>query len=141
MYQYIVIILLLIFVGVMESRTDITVIDQYGKVELNIKISGTGVGGCDILLSNGETNTQDCWCLWGTLNYSFCAYDKTKALAINSTSSDPVNTHTANGRCAPSLTTGENLLCEDVASLGNCYDLKGYTCIVDSSGLCHCSSI
>ena len=64
----------LILKGGMAS-TSITVTNQYKK-EVNVKIQGLGVGGCDIILAPGAVDTSDCWCLWGTLHYSFCAYDK-----------------------------------------------------------------
>jgi hypothetical protein len=109
------------------------VINNYKK-ELNIKIQGTGVGGCDIIMEPGTSNQSDCWCLWGTINYSFCAYYKMGAeqkqpeLANNSTLTQ--------GRCP--VITGESLLCNDLSSLGNCYD-SGYSCTIDANGLCHCT--
>ena len=96
----------------------------------------TGVGGCDIILQPGESNTSDCWCLWGTINYSFCAYskgvtdDKTFPISSNST--------VEQGKCP--IVTGESLVCSDIASLGNCYN-GGYSCTIDSTGLCHCVTV
>jgi len=137
---------LLFFVGILGysiAGTSIGVTNSYSK-ELNIKIQGAGVGGCDVLLDSGEIDLESCWCLWGTLNYSFCAYEKSKVKGINSEGdSSNFNNSTAhadvvaNGRC-PTI-TGEKLVCSDLASLGNCYD-KSYTCLVDEEGLCHCSS-
>ena len=47
------------------------------KKELNIKITGLGIGGCDVIMNTGDINSNDCWCQWGVLNYAFCAYTKT----------------------------------------------------------------
>ena len=118
------------------------------KKELNIKISGTGVGGCDIIMNQGTVNSNDCWCLWGTLNYAFCAYTKTgveAADSLNGTvttiideSEFEVSNVTETGRCPAK--TGESLVCSDLDSLGNCY--KGaYSCNVDASGFCHCTVV
>jgi hypothetical protein len=85
------------------------------------------VGGCDILLQSGEENDADCWCLWGTVNYAFCAYNKPLP-GFNSTELE-------SGRC-PEV-TGETKVCNDLSSLGNCYD-SGYVCTIDTEGLCHC---
>jgi len=117
------------------------------KKELNIKISGTGVGGCDIVMNQGDVNSNDCWCLWGTLNYVFCAYTKTGVEATDLFNTTTVTTIidesefevssnvTESGKCP--ARTGESLVCSDLDSLGNCY--KGaYSCNVDVSGFCHC---
>jgi hypothetical protein len=45
-------------------------------------------------------------------------------------------TNVGNGKCP--VISGENLVCSDLSSLGNCYD-GSYSCIVDEEGLCHCS--
>lgn len=107
---------------------------QYKK-EINVKIQGTGVGGCDILLSAGQSNNADCWCLWGTINYSFCAYYKS---GVNDAPQIAQNTTVGAGKCP--MVTGETLLCSDLSSLGNCYD-KGYSCTVNENGLCHCDKV
>ena len=104
------------------------------KKEVNIKIQGTGIGGCDVILNEGESNPSDCWCLWGTINYSFCAYTKNGLndnLAVS-------NSTVAQGKCP--VVTGESLVCSDLSSLGNCYD-KAYSCLIDESGLCHCQTV
>lgn len=49
-----------------ECGTQIKVINNYKK-EVNIKIQGAGVGGCDILMEPGTENDTDCWCLWGKI--------------------------------------------------------------------------
>ena len=116
------------------AGTGITVHNNYKK-EINVKISGSGVGGCDILLQPGESNESDCWCLWGTINYSFCAYEKGIGDMKNSTVKDDI---VGNGRCA--VVTGEALTCSDVSSLGNCYD-GAYSCEIDVGGLCHCKTV
>jgi hypothetical protein len=54
------------------------------KKELNVKVQGLGLGGCDVVLDSGEVDGSSCWCLWGTLNYSFCAYEK-KPFDMNGT--------------------------------------------------------
>jgi hypothetical protein len=90
------------------------------------------VGGCDVLLNPGVTDASDCWCLWGTINYSFCAYSAGKVTeAANSTI-------VGDGRCP--VVTGESLVCSDLSSLGNCYD-KAYACQIDATGLCHCNTV
>lgn len=138
------------------------------KKEVNVKIQGAGVGGCDITMQPGEQNPSkflcessllcivrrltsslrypaDCWCLWGTVNYSFCAYTKMTAeelarekyaptLPRNETNPDAVK----QGRCP--IITGESLLCSDLASLGNCYD-GAYSCQVDTNGFCNCQTV
>ena len=48
------------------AGTQIKVINNYKK-EINIKIQGSGVGGCDVILEAGAENSADCWCLWGTV--------------------------------------------------------------------------
>lgn len=78
------------------------------KKEVNVKIGGLGVGGCDVVLQPGEANPTDCWCLWGTLHYTFCAYTKVGAVEketpiVNNTTS----LATADGRCP--LITGITL--------------------------------
>jgi hypothetical protein len=49
-----------------ECGTQIKVINNYKK-EVNIKIQGAGVGGCDILMEPNTENDADCWCLWGNI--------------------------------------------------------------------------
>jgi hypothetical protein len=120
------------------AGTGIKVINNYKK-EVNVKISGMGVGGCDVLIQPGEINDSDCWCLWGTLNYGFCAYYK-KGISgpadtynlRNSTSSLPDK----DGKCP--VKTGEDVLCSDVTSLGNCYK-SGYVCTIGADATCLCT--
>ena len=104
------------------------------KKEVNIKIQGVGVGGCDILLQPGETNSSDCWCLWGTINYSFCSYVPTSESFRSNNTNELI---VSNGKCP--VVTGESLLCSDLSSLGNCYD-GAYSCVIDDNGLCGCNS-
>ena len=103
------------------------------KKELNIKIQGTGVGGCDETLQPGQEIDDKCWCLWGTINYSFCAY-KT---SVNG--AEPTNTTNVGSGSCPKR-TGEDLVCSDLSSLGNCYN-GAYSCSVDVNGFCHCETI
>jgi hypothetical protein len=49
------------------GNTQIKVINNYKK-EVNVKIQGSGVGGCDVIMQAGEENDADCWCLWGTIS-------------------------------------------------------------------------
>lgn len=105
------------------------------KKELNIKIQGTGIGGCDVILQPGQTDLSDCWCLWGTINYSFCAYS---AGGLGGKVPIADNSTVAQGKCP--VVTGESLVCSDLSSLGNCYD-KSYACTIDSTGLCHCNTV
>ena len=51
----------------MLSNTQIKVINNYKK-EVNVKIQGAGVGGCDVIMQPGDENDSDCWCLWGTIS-------------------------------------------------------------------------
>eukprot|EP01050_Picozoa_sp_SAG11_P011889 SAG11_NODE_1289_length_5297_cov_8.821855_1_plen_222_part_00 len=53
--------------------TGITVSNSWHH-EVNIKIKGAGVGGCDVLVQPNSTDTHDCKCLWGTLDYTFVAF-------------------------------------------------------------------
>jgi hypothetical protein len=106
-------------------------------------------------MENGQTN-NDCWCLWGTINYSFCVYTKN---GLNDVTQIANNTTVGNGKCP--VVTGESLVCNDLSSLGilfsllsscmckflhyfvfegNCYD-KAYSCNVDDVGLCHCQTV
>jgi len=88
-------------------------------------------------LDSGASDQSSCWCLWGTLNYSFCAYKKSLSNGTEALS-DADKTSSGEGKC-PKM-TGGSLLCSDLQSLGNCY--KGaYQCAVDSSGLCHCDAM
>jgi hypothetical protein len=64
-----VLVLFMLGVASTYAGTSIKVANQYGK-EVNIKIQGTGVGGCDVVLQPGQEDDGDCWCLWGTINYS-----------------------------------------------------------------------
>lgn len=124
------------------ANTSISVQNNYKK-EVNVKIAGAGVGGCDILLQPGESNQYDCWCLWGTVNYGFCSYEQgkvstysTEAVISPDNTTDSKNLST--GKCK--VVTGESLLCSDVSSLGNCYD-GAYSCVIDESGFCHCETV
>eukprot|EP01038_Epipyxis_sp_PR26KG_P005779 gene5779-7977_t len=127
---------------VCNAGTSIQVSSDYKK-EVNIKIQGAGVGGCDVILEPNTVNSGDCWCLWGTINYSFCAY--TKDLSVGGDNSNNLlrrevdnSSKLSNGRCP--VITGEKLVCSDLTSLGNCYN-GAYSCTIDSSGLCHCETI
>ena len=119
------------------------IINNYKK-EVNIKIQGSGVGGCDIILQPGETEDSECWCLWGTVNYGFCAYtaspfgDDNKLISHANITSSTVSDNLKSGRC--DVVTGESLTCSDVTSLGNCYD-GAYECEIDHEGLCHCHTV
>ncbi len=113
------------------SYLNFKVTNNYKK-ELNIKVQGAGVGGCDVILQPGAVDTSDCWCLWGTLHYSFCAYSGGRASEVPAIAD---NSTVADGRCP--VVTGETLLCSDLASLGNCYE-KSYACVIDATGLCAC---
>ncbi len=125
------------------AGTSITVSSAYAKKPVNIKIQGAGVGGCDVILNPGQTDTSACWCLWGTINYSFCAYTA-GALTETATNSSTKphggekDVNLGNGKCA--IVTGESLLCSDLTSLGNCYN-GAYSCTVDENGLCHCATV
>ena len=133
-----VIILLLIdiFFFIILNEINVQIQNLYKK-EVNVKIQGAGIGGCDIILQAGETNNADCWCLWGTVNYSFCSYvpSKIQDQLISNNSSE---VDSKNGKCP--IVTGESLLCSDLSSLGNCYD-GSYSCVIDSSGLCSCKDV
>ena len=115
-------------VSLILAWTPIHVFNNYTKkpifgppqpVTLNIRISGAGVGGCDIVLPGGgstnSTDNKDCKCLWGTVGYQFRAYTQVEDGQPN-----------------------ELILCADTKSLGNCYHTHGYSCEVSSEGFCHC---
>lgn len=120
------------------AGTSISVANQY-KDELNVKIQGAGVGGCDVILQSGMIDQSDCWCLWGTINYSFCAYKKSPIGTESShNATESAKLGVASGTCP--IVTGESLVCSDLSSLGNCYD-GAYSCTIDSNGLCHCSTV
>ena len=141
MTALILLVFLISLMGGMAS-TSITVTNQYKK-EVNVKIQGLGVGGCDIILAPGAVDTSDCWCLWGTLHYSFCAYDKLladKLYGVNTISNDTIITTSKNGTGTCPKLTGATALCSDVESLGNCYG-KAYDCVIDSTGQCLCSTV
>lgn len=126
--------------SVAKAGTGISITNNYKK-ELNIKIQGSGVGGCDIIMQPGDVDTSDCWCLWGTINYSFCAY-KPSIVGGEKEAVDMSNYNSTlsvgDGRC-PAV-TGESLVCSDLSSLGNCYD-GSYACEIDTEGLCHCHTV
>ncbi len=90
-----------------------------------MKIKGAGVGGCDIVLQSGEQNDEDCWCLWGTLNYGFSAYNI------------PLITDASVREEFESGDVSGDSICHDLSSLGNCYD-NAYECTISSEGFCHC---
>lgn len=113
------------------GSTQIKVINNYKK-EINVKIQGSGVGGCDVIMQAGEENDADCWCLWGTINYSFCAFQQGH---LERTGYNETETTVSNGRCP--VAEGEAAVCSDLSGLGNCYN-GGYVCTIDSEGLCHC---
>ena len=115
------------------AMTPIHVLNNYSKrtafgkrepVPLNIRISGEGVGGCDIVLAGGgganSTDDSSCKCLWGTVGYQFRAY-----------------TQTAQDGSKPE----EIILCADTKSLGNCYHTGSYFCEVTDIGFCHCHEL
>ena len=109
------------------------------KQELNVKIQGSGVGGCDVILQPGQSDTSACWCLWGTINYSFCAYQKSPfGSEATHNATEMAKADIKSGKCP--VVTGESLVCSDLSSLGNCYDYA-YSCAIDAGGLCHCSTV
>jgi hypothetical protein len=99
--------------------------------EVFVKIKGSGIGGCDIFLQPGEENDNDCTCLWGTVDYAFCAYNK--PMNDNTTINNDIDVQ--KGSC-PDV-SGETKLCNDLSDLGNCYR-NGYTCIISIDGKCDC---
>jgi hypothetical protein len=148
MNQVIAILLACVLVAAVQfvsAGTSISVENHYKK-EVNVKIQGLGVGGCDILIQPGDSNPSDCWCLWGTLNYSFCAYTKMSAEELIQQKYAPATEPNSasnpaavkSGRCP--IITGESLLCSDLTSLGNCYS-GGYACQIDVNGFCNCQVV
>eukprot|EP00041_Stephanoeca_diplocostata_P006380 m.82435 g.82435 ORF g.82435 m.82435 type:complete len:134 (+) comp16333_c0_seq2:200-601(+) len=107
--------------GLTSAMTSIEVSNMWHK-EVNIKIEGEGVGGCDVVLPPNTTNQKDCECLWGTLNYKFYAFEP------SAESDQPL----------------EILICSDKNSIGNCYH-GSYSCAIFPGGpwpagpLCHCN--
>lgn len=117
--------------------TSIKVVNEWngglGKTDINVKIEGEGVGGCDVVMkpssnasSGGWTNDTTCECLWGTVGYKFHAYVPSILVARNAT-------------LRGSSASIEIPICSDLVGLGNCYD-GPYTCTVSQDKLCHCSS-
>lgn len=51
------------------SAASISVTSRYTHNTVHVHIHGSGLGGCDFDIGPGETNTGDCSCVWGTLNY------------------------------------------------------------------------
>ena len=88
-------------------------------------------------MNKGDTSDA-CWCLWGTINYSFCAYKKSPLGEAANNATELNKEDVKSGKCP--IITGESLVCSDLSSLGNCYD-KAYSCSVNSNGLCHCDSV
>lgn len=131
------IILLDLFIRIIKIHSYFFQVSTQYKDQLNIKIQGAGFGGCDIILNKGEAS-DSCWCLWGTLNYSFCAYRKSRLGEPTNNATEFGMEDIAAGRC-PAV-TGETLVCSDLNSLGNCYD-DAYFCTVNANGLCHCESV
>eukprot|EP01034_Spumella_vulgaris_P028609 gene28609-35495_t len=130
-------------------ETGIKVTNQYPK-DVSVKISGLGFGGCDLSLNaDSSTYSNDCWCLWGTLNYNFCVYANKPSnnkynedKATNITNLLPPQTGKKDISkllfgCPPINAAGELLLCFDEKSLGNCYN-KAYQCEVTAKGKCDC---
>ena len=109
---------------------------------INVKIAGLGLGGCDITL-NPSSQSSACQCIWGTLDYTFCAYtpSSTAALHLLEESSDQAESFAVAATASGCPThTGMNLLCSDLKSIGGCYG-ESYSCQVSSSGLCDCSEV
>ena len=127
----------LVLAPLATAWTSIKVINKWNgglrKTDINVKIEGEGVGGCDIVLpsavnstASGWHNSTACKCLWGTVGYKFHAY--VPSLAHNAT--------LRGSAAAPAI---EIPICSDLVGLGNCYD-GSYTCTVTEDKLCHCSS-
>ena len=105
-------------------------INDYPR-DLDIYIHGAGAGGCDTDVSAYGLDDNSCHCVWGTINYVFCAYTKNALNAYLPTDVGGVG-------CPSRENDGETLLCSDLHNLGNCYN-KRYTCTVDITGNCHCN--
>eukprot|EP01034_Spumella_vulgaris_P031022 gene31022-38341_t len=121
--------------------------------DLDILIEGKGAGGCDKVIFAGTTNSDSCNCVWGTLDYTFCAYKPAPAAAATAPKvpiGRPTNPPTAPVQNPPKLSSlrsvmnndfspldsgtackyrqDMDLVCSDLGGLGNCYNGKGYTC-------------
>jgi len=112
--------------------TGIKVINEWNgglhHSDLNVKIHGEGVGGCDIVMhpanSTGpQEDDSSCKCLWGTVNYELSVWLPAIDGGDNGTNSSV--------EALP--------FCSDTRGLGNCYH-GPYTCTIGSDKLCHCTS-
>ena len=126
------------FVFVASAETQIKVINEWnggiGHTDLNVKITGEGVGGCDIVMhpanaSGPQENDHDCKCLWGTVGYRFQVWLPSE----EDKDDDGRNKHnnkTLNSTGLP--------FCSDSKGLGNCYH-SNYVCTIGADKLCHCT--
>jgi hypothetical protein len=91
-------------------------------------------------LKTDRVTSDDCWCLWGTLNYNFCAYAKPSKLQIasNITKISDLPKAISLLGCPLIDEEGDPLLCSDEKALGNCYN-KAYQCVVTETGRCDCN--
>ena len=122
--------------SVASAMTHIKVINNWdggvGKSDLNVKIHGEGVGGCDIIMhpATGGNATEDdssCKCLWGTVGYKMYVW----LPDLDENGEDKMlRGFKDNSTALP--------FCSDTSGLGNCYG-GHYTCTIGEDKLCHCS--
>ena len=123
------------------TMTTITVINEWdggmSHSDLNVKIHGEGVGGCDIVMhpANSSGPTEDdssCKCLWGTVNYELTVW-----IPAVKEDAQPGRTSVKDGPSGNSSQPDALPFCSDTRGLGNCYG-GPYTCTIGADKLCHC---
>ena len=64
--------LLLLAVSLEEcSGNTRIVVNNFYKHEVNVKIKGEGVGGCDVVLNSSATDPSDCWYSTDTVSVDY----------------------------------------------------------------------
>jgi hypothetical protein len=144
----------LLLVGQSLGLTRIKVINNWDGgidlTDLNVKIAGAGVGGCDIIMhpatASGPTEDDaDCACLWGTVGYVFRAWLPVVGGGEDDGDGDDVAAVQGKlrGKGSKSGERGSDNstalpFCSDDHGLGNCYGGE-YTCTIGEDKLCHCA--
>ena len=133
-----------------QGWTSIKVINEWTggiqHTDLNVKITGEGVGGCDIVMhpanaSGPQVDEGDCRCLWGTVGYRFQvwlpAVDEDDDKLTEFGNNDHKNTSNERGLLRKRGNVTALPFCSDSKGLDNCYH-KSYTCTIGADKLCHC---
>ena len=153
-----VLAVLLVFPLPSAAMTSIKVVNEWsggiGHTDVNVKIAGEGVGGCDIVLkpasngtSRGWVNSTACECLWGTVGYKFHVYVPSlsgavheRGVGVGAAEGSSVALRGGGAAAAAAAAAAIEIpICSDLSGLGNCYD-GSYTCTLTADKLCHCHS-